>query len=216
MSPDWSAKVEPVPYAKLDDPQTLNLYAYVGNNPMTRFDADGHKGDKKEEGSKDKTVQPGQDKPEAQQTNGQTPANNTPGKQPIVVPNATDLVGQKVFGTGTCVDLAKAYGAPQTSQWTPGPAPDENTPKGTLVATFYLDNGTKFANQSGLSHVGAWEGEFSKPNGKGGTTTGIVLVDQYKGRSQIDFSKITYGGTRNYNSNASNYRIVLVPKKEGQ
>jgi hypothetical protein len=27
MSPDWSAKVEPVPYAKLDDPQSLNLYA---------------------------------------------------------------------------------------------------------------------------------------------------------------------------------------------
>ncbi len=42
MSPDWSAKEEPVPYAKLGDPQTLNLYAYVGNNPMTRFDADGH------------------------------------------------------------------------------------------------------------------------------------------------------------------------------
>jgi RHS repeat-associated protein len=42
MSPDWSAKEEPVPYAKLDDPQTLNLYAYVGNNPMTKFDADGH------------------------------------------------------------------------------------------------------------------------------------------------------------------------------
>jgi RHS repeat-associated protein len=42
MSPDWSAKVAPVPYAKLDDPQSLNLYAYVGNNPMTRFDADGH------------------------------------------------------------------------------------------------------------------------------------------------------------------------------
>jgi len=44
MSPDWSAKEEPVPYAKLDDPQTLNLYAYVGNNPMDRVDADGHAG----------------------------------------------------------------------------------------------------------------------------------------------------------------------------
>jgi RHS repeat-associated protein len=42
MSPDWSAKVEPVPYAKLDDPQSLNLYAYVGNNPLTREDEDGH------------------------------------------------------------------------------------------------------------------------------------------------------------------------------
>jgi RHS repeat-associated protein len=42
MSPDWSAKYEPVPYAKLTDPQTLNLYAYVLNNPLTHFDPDGH------------------------------------------------------------------------------------------------------------------------------------------------------------------------------
>lgn len=42
MSPDWSVKVEPIPYAKMDDPQSLNLYAYVGNNPTGRRDSDGH------------------------------------------------------------------------------------------------------------------------------------------------------------------------------
>jgi RHS repeat-associated protein len=42
MSPDWSAKEEPVPYAKLDDPQTLNLYDYLRNNPLGGVDADGH------------------------------------------------------------------------------------------------------------------------------------------------------------------------------
>jgi hypothetical protein len=42
MSPDWSAKVEPVPYAKVDDPQSLNLFAFVGNNPLTHVDVDGH------------------------------------------------------------------------------------------------------------------------------------------------------------------------------
>jgi RHS repeat-associated protein len=42
MSPDWSAKYEPVPYAKLDNPQTLNLYSYVQNNPLSSFDDDGH------------------------------------------------------------------------------------------------------------------------------------------------------------------------------
>ena len=42
MSPDWSEKVEPVPYAKLADPQSLNLYAYVRNNPLGGIDADGH------------------------------------------------------------------------------------------------------------------------------------------------------------------------------
>jgi RHS repeat-associated protein len=45
MSPDWSAKIEPVPYAKLDFPQSLNLYAYMENNPLGGIDADGHGGD---------------------------------------------------------------------------------------------------------------------------------------------------------------------------
>jgi len=42
LSPDWSAQEEPVPYAKLDDPQTLNLYGYASNNPLSNIDADGH------------------------------------------------------------------------------------------------------------------------------------------------------------------------------
>jgi RHS repeat-associated protein len=41
-TPDWSAKVTPVPYAQLGDPQSLNLYAYVRNNPLTLIDVDGH------------------------------------------------------------------------------------------------------------------------------------------------------------------------------
>jgi RHS repeat-associated protein len=44
MSPDWSAKAEPVPYAKMDNPQSLNLYAYVLNNPLSKVDPDGHLG----------------------------------------------------------------------------------------------------------------------------------------------------------------------------
>jgi RHS repeat-associated protein len=42
MSPDWADKPEPVPYADLSDPQSLNLYGYVRNNPMSHADADGH------------------------------------------------------------------------------------------------------------------------------------------------------------------------------
>lgn len=42
LSPDWSAVPAPVPYATLTNPQTLNLYQYVGNNPETAADIDGH------------------------------------------------------------------------------------------------------------------------------------------------------------------------------
>lgn len=42
MSPDWSAAPVPVPYADLGNPQALNLYSYVQNNPVTGVDPDGH------------------------------------------------------------------------------------------------------------------------------------------------------------------------------
>jgi RHS repeat-associated protein len=41
-SPDWSATPEAVPYVDMSDPQTLNLYGYVRNNPLSHADADGH------------------------------------------------------------------------------------------------------------------------------------------------------------------------------
>ena len=42
LTPDWSGDPEPVPYADFNDPQTLNLYGYVRNNPLSRIDSDGH------------------------------------------------------------------------------------------------------------------------------------------------------------------------------
>jgi len=42
MSPDWSAPPSPVPYADLMNPQSLNLYSYVLNNPLSKDDPDGH------------------------------------------------------------------------------------------------------------------------------------------------------------------------------
>ena len=39
---DWSANSQAVPYARFDDPQSLNLYSYVLNNPLRMNDPDGH------------------------------------------------------------------------------------------------------------------------------------------------------------------------------
>jgi RHS repeat-associated protein len=42
MTPDWAAKPTDVPYADFGNPQSLNLYGYVLNNPLSQKDDDGH------------------------------------------------------------------------------------------------------------------------------------------------------------------------------
>ena len=42
LSADWSSKPRAVPYSSLTNPQSLNLYGYVGNNPLSASDPDGH------------------------------------------------------------------------------------------------------------------------------------------------------------------------------
>ena len=44
LTPDWSATPKPIPYVVMGNPQTLNLYSYVENNPITGTDPDGHCG----------------------------------------------------------------------------------------------------------------------------------------------------------------------------
>ena len=43
MSSDWAGVPSTIPYANLGNPQSLNLYAYIGNNPVTGIDPDGHR-----------------------------------------------------------------------------------------------------------------------------------------------------------------------------
>ena len=42
MTPDWAAKPITVPYANFGNPQSLNLYSYVVNKPLSLIDDDGH------------------------------------------------------------------------------------------------------------------------------------------------------------------------------
>jgi hypothetical protein len=42
MTPDWSKNPQGVPYADFGNPQSLNLYSYVRNNPVAGTDPDGH------------------------------------------------------------------------------------------------------------------------------------------------------------------------------
>jgi len=45
LSADWSSVPAPVPYANLTNPQTLNLYAMVSDDPESFADLDGHLAD---------------------------------------------------------------------------------------------------------------------------------------------------------------------------
>ena len=42
MTPDWSATPEPIPYAHVANPQSLNLYSYLLDSPINTADKDGH------------------------------------------------------------------------------------------------------------------------------------------------------------------------------
>jgi RHS repeat-associated protein len=41
MSPDYDQLPDTVPYADFSNPQSLNLYSYAGNNPVSSADANG-------------------------------------------------------------------------------------------------------------------------------------------------------------------------------
>lgn len=47
VSADWSPTAIPVPYADFHDPQSLNLYGFVGGNPASKADPDGHQEDQR-------------------------------------------------------------------------------------------------------------------------------------------------------------------------
>ena len=118
-TPDWSAKAEPVPYSKLDDPQSLNLYNYVGNNPLRRVDLDGHRGSipSADAACLNKGICTGDTDP----AHLQDPANNQQAQQngsnagvPAVLPNGSNVpdpnstTGVMMSPVGNLSDVAAA------------------------------------------------------------------------------------------------------------
>ena len=45
MSSDWASDPTAVPYATYTNPQNLNLYNHMRNNPLSGADPDGHSGE---------------------------------------------------------------------------------------------------------------------------------------------------------------------------
>jgi RHS repeat-associated protein len=97
MTPDWAARPIAVPYAVFGDPQSLNLYGYVRNDPVTRADADGHTNCPDGQG----TIQHGcnlmQNQSDAQKPPKPPPTDPTgkPTPPPVPVPRAPEGTGWK-------------------------------------------------------------------------------------------------------------------------
>jgi RHS repeat-associated protein len=94
LSADWSSIPVPVPYANLTNPQTLNLYAMVSDNPESFADLNGHEGEGSGDSSGGGTSGAGdQSQPNQKQTqpgqNGGTAQNQTQNNQNTTSP-ATD------------------------------------------------------------------------------------------------------------------------------
>jgi RHS repeat-associated protein len=91
MSPDWASKPEAVPYSSLSDPQTLNLYGYMRNNPLGGTDKDGHCGQQQSGGTTCPTV-----------TVTATPATQP---APVQTTTVTDASGNQHTGTSPSAQI---------------------------------------------------------------------------------------------------------------
>lgn len=206
LSPDWSAKEEPVPYAKLEYPQTLNLYAYVLNNPVTLSDPDGHKcGD---------AGQP----PCASSGKATTPTSPQAG-HPVVIRDGKAYEG-KLCGDHECVAYVKEAGGfnNPTTQWKAGPKALDYKDKGLATGTAIMlaDKDGNYPKGSSPKHAA----EFVRFTDKGG----IEVRDQWAARFDKKTGEQTrpdqpvhtriledHGGKGNPISDASQYHILLIP-----
>ena len=121
-----------VPDATLADPQTLNLYAYMRNNPLSGIDADGHLA--ADGGLSDYDAETGQQTPSATKDTVQSSDNRTPSGQnrqpdgsykatPAQLTEIQEAADKKTtIGDGQCVTACKRFtGVPNpTSSWEGG------------------------------------------------------------------------------------------------
>jgi hypothetical protein len=229
MTPDWAAKPIAVPYAHYGNPQSLNLYAYVENNPTTVGDPDGHAicnagrmfadlcdpeppnssvtAQELIEQDQSKAQNPGQ--AQSQQSNRQPDGSYkaTPA-QLAKIKEAADK--KTTIGNGQCVTACERFtGVPgPTSLWERGKPASKLTDKdkGTAIATFVKGPDGKWLylpDANGHMNSGTFMGTSTK-----GT---FWMADQWpKGQKPVSIWNVG-SNPDNPSMNAASYRVIVVP-----
>jgi RHS repeat-associated protein len=170
-TPDWSAKTDPVPYAVFDDPQSLNLYSYVRNNPIIGIDLYGHCKEGEvacfalqaihdKEGLSQKDVDQLASKKAQQQTatqSGGAPTAATPG----TALNGAQLQAVKNAANNLAAACTNAF-------------------FGVIGQSFSL---TKFDSEMQNATYNQWPTPYSGPSHGGGTEANTVITGPISGRS---------------------------------
>jgi RHS repeat-associated protein len=240
LSADWSAVPMPVPYANLSNPQTLNLYAMVSDNPETFADLDGHykcecgipeaggggwAGDESTDNydSVEATIS----------AHGWTPISNALSEQyhqaqqqnhygrqadgsykadPAKVKAAID--SKTPIGNGQCVAACSRLSGvtPHTDSWTPGASvlSLNDTTDVGLAIASFGPNG-KFTQPGGDQNSAIYMGHDKAGN--------VMVVDQWPPPNKPQYNApfehplANYGpnSTQRMENNASFYHVIVVP-----
>jgi hypothetical protein len=105
----------------------------------------------------------------------------------------------KSVGNGQCVAYVhKTAGTPRTRDWSPGAKVQGNSglKRGTAIAVFNKNG--NYANRSGYSHAAIYLGQ---------TRNGILVADQYKGKS-VGVREIRVKDADKPVNDARNYRVI--------
>ena len=224
MTPDWAARPTTVPYAVFGDPQSLNLYGYVRNDPVSRADLDGHSqhclwgiciGTPDPPPAPPTPKPPQQPPQQAQQQSNRQPDGSykaTPAqlaeiraadkKGNVVITSPSDPIGQ-------CVTACEHFTG------VPGPTTSWKFDKPAMQLTDKNDVGTAIATpgpdgrypQSGARNSGVWMGQ---------SVGGFWMADQWPNQQPMKIRFVPEHDSNNPDNpsmNGSAYKVIVIPNQ---